>query len=99
MDRATCLIATRCVEVPSYDNKEEKERISDQDDDCQGSGDNGPGPITFQKAINGPDKVHWRKAMRAELESMQFRGIFLAAKLPRNQRAIGTKWVFKIKRK
>ncbi|CAI5723636.1 unnamed protein product [Hyaloperonospora brassicae] len=56
-------------------------------------------PATFQDAISGPDQVHWRKAIRAELESMRLRGVFRAAKLPSNQRAIGTKWVFKIKRK
>ncbi|KAL4117975.1 hypothetical protein PRIC2_010303 [Phytophthora ramorum] len=30
---------------------------------------------------------------------MRLRGVFRAAKLPSGQRAIGTKWVFKIKRK
>jgi len=56
-------------------------------------------PSTFQEAVSGPDQVHWRKAIRAELESMRLRGVFRAAKLPNGQRAIGTKWVFKIKRK
>ncbi|KAG3073017.1 hypothetical protein PC122_g14982 [Phytophthora cactorum] len=56
-------------------------------------------PSTFQEAVNGPDQVHWRKAIRAELKSMRLRGVFRAAKLPNGQRAIGTKWVFKIKRK
>uniref|UniRef100_H3H9U3 Uncharacterized protein n=1 Tax=Phytophthora ramorum TaxID=164328 RepID=H3H9U3_PHYRM len=56
-------------------------------------------PTTFQEAVNGPDQVHWRKAIRAELKSMRLRGVFRAAKLPSGQRAIGTKWVFKIKRK
>ncbi|KAG3018255.1 hypothetical protein PC119_g10731 [Phytophthora cactorum] len=56
-------------------------------------------PTTFQNAVNGPDQVHWRKAIRAELKSMRLRGVFRAAKLPNGQRAIGTKWVFKIKRK
>ncbi|KAG3048116.1 hypothetical protein PI125_g26757 [Phytophthora idaei] len=46
--------------------------------------------------MNGPDKVHCRKAIRAELKSMQLRGVFRAAKLPNGQCAIGTKWVFKI---
>ena len=49
--------------------------------------------------MSGPDQVHWRKAIRAELESMRLRGVFRAAKLPNGQRTIGTKWVFKIKRK
>uniref|UniRef100_H3H220 Reverse transcriptase Ty1/copia-type domain-containing protein n=1 Tax=Phytophthora ramorum TaxID=164328 RepID=H3H220_PHYRM len=56
-------------------------------------------PTTFQEAVNGPDQVHWRKAIRAELKSMRLRGVFRADKLPTGQRAIGTKWVFKIKRK
>uniref|UniRef100_A0AAV1VCX2 Reverse transcriptase Ty1/copia-type domain-containing protein n=1 Tax=Peronospora matthiolae TaxID=2874970 RepID=A0AAV1VCX2_9STRA len=56
-------------------------------------------PVTFQDAINGPDQAHWRNAVNAELKSMHLRGVFRAAKLPRGQGAIGTKWVFKIKRK
>ena len=56
-------------------------------------------PATFQDAINGPDQVHWRSAVKAELKSMHLRGVFHAAKVPRGQGAIGTKWVFKIKRK
>uniref|UniRef100_A0AAV1V4J6 Integrase catalytic domain-containing protein n=1 Tax=Peronospora matthiolae TaxID=2874970 RepID=A0AAV1V4J6_9STRA len=56
-------------------------------------------PSTFEEAVSGPDQVHWRKAIDAELDSMKLRGVFRAAKLPNGQRAIGTKWVFKIKRK
>uniref|UniRef100_A0AAV1TG08 Integrase catalytic domain-containing protein n=1 Tax=Peronospora matthiolae TaxID=2874970 RepID=A0AAV1TG08_9STRA len=56
-------------------------------------------PVTFQDAINGTDQAHWRNAVKAELKSMHLRGVFRAAKLPRGQGAIGTKWVFKIKRK
>ncbi|KAG2761114.1 Retrovirus-related Pol polyprotein from transposon TNT 1-94 [Phytophthora cactorum] len=56
-------------------------------------------PSTFQEVVNGPDQVHWRKAICAELKSMRLRGVFCAAKLSNGQRAIGTKWVFKIKRK
>ena len=55
-------------------------------------------PTTFQEAVNGPDQVHWRNAIRAELKSTRLRGVFRAAKLPTGQHAIGTKWVFKIKR-
>jgi hypothetical protein len=56
-------------------------------------------PTTFQDAVSGPDQVHWRKAIQAELKSMRLRGVFRAAKLPNGHHAIGTKWVFKIKRK
>uniref|UniRef100_A0AAV1TI94 Reverse transcriptase Ty1/copia-type domain-containing protein n=1 Tax=Peronospora matthiolae TaxID=2874970 RepID=A0AAV1TI94_9STRA len=56
-------------------------------------------PSTFEAAVSGPDQVHWREAIRAELESMRLREVFRAAKLPKGHRAIDTKWVFKIKRK
>uniref|UniRef100_A0AAV1VNP0 Integrase catalytic domain-containing protein n=1 Tax=Peronospora matthiolae TaxID=2874970 RepID=A0AAV1VNP0_9STRA len=56
-------------------------------------------PSTFEAAVSGPDQVHWREAIRAELESMRLCEVFRAAKLPKRHRAIGTKWVFKIKRK
>uniref|UniRef100_A0AAV1TN90 Reverse transcriptase Ty1/copia-type domain-containing protein n=1 Tax=Peronospora matthiolae TaxID=2874970 RepID=A0AAV1TN90_9STRA len=41
-------------------------------------------PSTFEAAVSGPDQVHLREAI---------------PKLPKGHRAIGTKWVFKIKRK
>uniref|UniRef100_A0AAV1VIW3 Reverse transcriptase Ty1/copia-type domain-containing protein n=1 Tax=Peronospora matthiolae TaxID=2874970 RepID=A0AAV1VIW3_9STRA len=56
-------------------------------------------PSTFEAAVSGPDQVHWREAIRAELKPMRLREVFRAAKLPKGHRAIGTKWVFKIKRK
>ena len=97
-------------EAPIFDDEEEKEGIRDQDDDSTrptfwhasanaAEASDLAEPATFQDAINGPNQVHWRKAIQAELESMQLRGVFRAAKLPSNQHAIGTKWVFKIKRK
>ena len=56
-------------------------------------------PTTFEEAVSGPDQVHWRRAIDAELASMKLRDVFRAAKLPNGQRAIDTKWVFKINRK
>ncbi|KAG3239233.1 hypothetical protein PI124_g15825 [Phytophthora idaei] len=95
---------------PALADEEEKDAHDDEDDDSTPpvfwrvsanaveAGDLSE-PTTFQDAVNGPDQVHWRKAIRAELKSMRLRGVFRAAKLPNGQRAIGTKWVFKIKRK
>ena len=53
---------------------------------------------TFQDALNGSE-VHWRNAVETELKPMCLCGVFRAEKLPSGQGAIGTKWVFKIKRK
>ncbi|KAF0688449.1 hypothetical protein As57867_019867, partial [Aphanomyces stellatus] len=95
---------------PTQADEEEKDAHDDEDDDSTPpvfwrasanavEADDLCEPKTFQEAVNGPDQVHWRKAIRAELKSMRLRGVFRAAKLPNGQRAIGTKWVFKIKRK
>jgi hypothetical protein len=56
-------------------------------------------PSSYSEAMSDPDQAHWCKAVRAELKSMAPRGVFRPTKLPTSQRAIGTKWVFKIKRK
>uniref|UniRef100_A0AAV1U9M7 Reverse transcriptase Ty1/copia-type domain-containing protein n=1 Tax=Peronospora matthiolae TaxID=2874970 RepID=A0AAV1U9M7_9STRA len=56
-------------------------------------------PSTFEAAVSGPDQVHWREAIQAELESMRLREVFRASKLPKGHRTIVTKWLFKIKRK
>lgn len=95
--------------MPNYDDKEEK-YISNQDDESEPEtfwrasanaveATNLFEPASYQDAINGPNQVHWRKAIQAELESMRLRGVFRAAKLPSNQSTIGTKCVYKIKRK
>uniref|UniRef100_A0AAV1VJD1 Reverse transcriptase Ty1/copia-type domain-containing protein n=1 Tax=Peronospora matthiolae TaxID=2874970 RepID=A0AAV1VJD1_9STRA len=55
-------------------------------------------PTTFKDAVDGPDQVHWRKAICAELDSMKLRGVLRAPKQPAGQHTIVTKWVFNIKR-
>ena len=90
---------------------EERKDIDDDDDDAtpqafwrasasavEGSADLSE-PTTYKDATEVPDQVHWRKAIRAQLDSMKLRGVFRATKLPAGQHTIGTKWVFKIKRK
>ena len=61
-------------------------------------------PKTFQEAWHYPienDRDDWRSAIRKEIRSMINRGVWRKtdrAKLPKNRRLIGNKWVFKIKR-
>ncbi|POM61253.1 hypothetical protein PHPALM_29758, partial [Phytophthora palmivora] len=95
--------------APDSDHQEAKSEDDDDDDSTQPmywrasanavETSDSAEPKTFQDAVSGEDQVHWRKAIRAELKSMRLRGVFRGAKLPNNQRAVGTKWVFKIKRK
>jgi hypothetical protein len=40
----------------------------------------------------------WRKAIKAKLESIKENNTWMLSELPRNQQAIGLKWVFKVKR-
>ena len=61
-------------------------------------------PRTFQEAWHYPienDRDNWRAAIRQEIRSMINRGVWRKtdrAKIPKNRRLIGNKWVFKIKR-
>ena len=61
-------------------------------------------PTTFQEAWHYPienDRNNWRVAIRKEIRSMINRGVWRKtdrAKIPKNRRLIGNKWVFKIKR-
>ena len=51
-------------------------------------------PKTYKEAVTGPDQLHWKATIAAELRSMDDREIFIQSKLPPGQRAIDTKWVF-----
>ena len=61
-------------------------------------------PKTFHEAWHYPienDRNNWRAAIRKEIRSMISRGVWRKtdrAKIPKNRRLIGNKWVFKIKR-
>ena len=63
-------------EMPNFDDEEEKEGVSDQDNDStppsfwQASANAAEvsdlaEPATFQDAIDGPNQMHWRKAIQA----------------------------------
>ena len=52
-------------------------------------------PVSVEEALE--DKC-WRKAMEAELESIEENRTWMLTDLPKNQQAIGLKWVFKVKR-
>ena len=61
-------------------------------------------PKTFQEGWHYPienDINNWRAAIRKEIRSMINRGVWRKtdrAKIPKNRRLIGNKWVFKIER-
>ncbi|KAG5875725.1 hypothetical protein JTB14_007660 [Gonioctena quinquepunctata] len=55
-------------------------------------------PKTYQEAVTGPDRMDWIDAMNDELESIKNNGTWELVDLPVNRKAIGCKWVFKLKR-
>ena len=55
-------------------------------------------PITYKDAIVGEDAKMWKIAMGEELKSLSDNGTWVETSLPKGRKAIGCKWVFKIKR-
>ena len=55
-------------------------------------------PTTYTQAMNSDNHIQWEKAMQDEYDSIQSCGTWSLVKLPNNRKAIGCKWVYKIKR-
>ena len=55
-------------------------------------------PKTFKQAISCADADKWKKAMEEEIKSINHNKTWDLVKLPKNKRAIGCKWVYKLKR-
>lgn len=56
-----------------------------------------PEPCTFKQAMASPDASRWLEAMNEELESLRVTKTYEFADLPVNRKAIGSKWVYKLK--
>ena len=54
-------------------------------------------PSTVKEALNGPHANDWKKAMDAEMATLTERGTWELVELPKGQRPVGVKWVFKVK--
>ncbi|KAK7255190.1 hypothetical protein RIF29_28594 [Crotalaria pallida] len=55
-------------------------------------------PSTFQEAVNSSDASLWMAAMHEEMEALQRNKTWELVTLPEGRKAIGNKWVYKIKR-
>ena len=55
-------------------------------------------PKTFKQAMNCFDANKWKKAMEEEIKSINQNKTWDLMMLPKNKRAIGCKWVYKLKR-
>jgi transposase InsO family protein len=56
-------------------------------------------PKTLAEALTRPDAESWISAALAEIEAHVENGTWKLAQLPPGKRAIGSRWVFKVKRK
>ena len=54
-------------------------------------------PQTFRQALESPDKLHWMDAMKNEIESIHDNDVWDLVELPKDRKAVGSKWVFKVK--
>lgn len=61
-------------------------------------GSNESEPKTFQDVMKRDDKEMWLEAMKEELKSLHDNNTWELGNLPDNRKAIGCKWVFKLKR-
>ncbi len=55
-------------------------------------------PRSYSEATRSPHRVKWEQAMQEEIDSINANDTFTLVPLPPARKAIGSKWVFKIKR-
>ena len=54
-------------------------------------------PKSIEEAVSGPEKSKWEKAMEVEMQSLEENSVWDLVELPEGKRAIGNKWVYKVK--
>ncbi|WRX11510.1 Reverse transcriptase [Theobroma cacao] len=55
-------------------------------------------PITYKEAINDVNVEEWHKAMKSELDSMDYNKVWTLVDPPEGIKPIGCKWIYKRKR-
>ena len=56
-----------------------------------------PEPNSMKEALEGPFADEWKAAMDVEMAALIGRGTWQLEELPKGQRLVGVKWIFKIK--
>ena len=54
-------------------------------------------PRSIKEAISSPEKLQWEKAMEAEMNLLKENKVWDLVELPKGRKAIGSKWVYKVK--
>ena len=55
-------------------------------------------PSTFTKALSGEDASKWMEAMEAEMDSLHKNEAWELTELPPDEKAVGSKWIYKKKK-
>jgi hypothetical protein len=56
-----------------------------------------PEPTTYEKAVSGPWAKQWTEVMKQEVGSLCSHQTYMLKTIPPGRKAIGVKWVFKVK--
>ena len=56
-------------------------------------------PTSYEEVLTSPNRDQWLIAMKEEMDSMDKNKVWELVDLPPNRKAIGNKWVLKIKRR
>jgi len=56
-------------------------------------------PVTYSEAIMSEDRCKWEEAMNEEISSLAENNVWKLVNLPPNCKAIGSRWVFRVKQK
>lgn len=54
-------------------------------------------PKTVKDVFSSPDKAKWKEALKKEIESLYSNNVWNLVELPKDRKAVGSKWVFKVK--
>ena len=54
-------------------------------------------PTTIDEALLSPEKAKWLDAMKTEMDSLYGNNVWELVELPKDRKAVGSKWVFKVK--
>ena len=54
-------------------------------------------PTSMTEALASPERAKWMDAMDKEMDSLHLNDVWDLVKLPKDRKAVGSKWVFKLK--
>ena len=56
-----------------------------------------PEPSNFEEASRSLEKQKWKEAMEKEIDSLKTNEVYDMVELPKDRKAVGSKWVYKCK--